>query len=534
MIKILFVIVSTLIVNVTVVAQTTPVGVASGGAGVTVTSTPSQTTITQTNSREIINWDSGFNVPSGHRLLFQQPNASAIILNRDKSGTPSSILGNIAANGQVWIINQSGILFGPNSQINVAGLLASTADISNNRFLADDFRFSGATQGVINQGDIQAQYYAVLTGRSVSNTGLIQSNLGKIVLGAGNAYTLNIANNNLISFEITDPSLLAQIQNTGTISAQGGMIYISASQVQNAIGGVVNVGGLVNADTVQNVAGAIQIVASDTTVSGTVSASTIAQSGDTMPGMIAVMGDTIRLTSSGKLISQADLSDGTVYVGGDPTVNPVATSISYDVGSEVITTARGIQVPAPPPTPPPVVIPSPTISPINQTQLYALVSEIQFSYNKPIIIEPTYTLPSPSTSTSTIEIPNLKPSETASVSSNSNNETDNTNTNTTVQVDKTNDVTTVSLPALNQNTNVQVGAQTFVATKTPASPEDATDPVLAAAKQLNPIVNGIKIRQKSSIVSIVPGVLRLDTIPVKLSTSLDDYSLSGSGNRSRW
>ena len=46
--------------------------------------------------------------------------------------------GNLQATGQIWIINANGILFGKGSQINVAGLLATTSDIADGDFASGD------------------------------------------------------------------------------------------------------------------------------------------------------------------------------------------------------------------------------------------------------------------------------------------------------------------------------------------------------------------------------------------------------------
>ena len=62
------------------------------------------------------------------------PSASGLRLNRvtDPSGSPSQILGSITAPGQVYIINQNGIIFGGSSQINVHTLVASSLPINDN------------------------------------------------------------------------------------------------------------------------------------------------------------------------------------------------------------------------------------------------------------------------------------------------------------------------------------------------------------------------------------------------------------------
>ncbi|MEW6437770.1 MAG: filamentous hemagglutinin family protein [Pseudomonadota bacterium] len=94
-----------------------------------------QTTVTvqQTTQKAILTWTS-FNVGANTELYFNQSagNSSTgndwIVLNRvvDPSGVPSQILGQIKAEGTVYLINRNGIIFGGASQVNVSSLIASS------------------------------------------------------------------------------------------------------------------------------------------------------------------------------------------------------------------------------------------------------------------------------------------------------------------------------------------------------------------------------------------------------------------------
>src|SRR5262249_48866981 len=94
-------------------------------------------TIQQSAPKAILNWQT-FNVGKNTTAYFdQRAGGSAahtwVALNRilDPSGSPSQILGSIKAEGQVYLINQNGIIFGGSSQVNVGTLLASAANISD-------------------------------------------------------------------------------------------------------------------------------------------------------------------------------------------------------------------------------------------------------------------------------------------------------------------------------------------------------------------------------------------------------------------
>ena len=82
-------------------------------------------TVTQHSPRATLNWDS-FNIDSGHAVDFRQPDSKAIALNLIHQQDPSRIRGRLSSNGEVWLINRNGILFGQGAEVNVRGLIASS------------------------------------------------------------------------------------------------------------------------------------------------------------------------------------------------------------------------------------------------------------------------------------------------------------------------------------------------------------------------------------------------------------------------
>ena len=166
-----------------------------------------QLQIEQLTNKAIVNWDS-FSIGAGEAVRFLQPSQMALILNRVTGQDPSQILGSLSANGQVFLINPNGILFGPGSQVNVGSLVASSLQITDQDFLNGNYNFtqdaSKELASVINQGTIRVSDggYAVLTAPLVSNEGLIVANLGKVVLAGGEQTTLNFDGRDLINFEV--------------------------------------------------------------------------------------------------------------------------------------------------------------------------------------------------------------------------------------------------------------------------------------------------------------------------------------------
>ena len=114
-----------------------------------ITQAGAQMTIQQASDKAILNWQS-FDIGAGHQVTFQQPNASAVALNRVLGADASTIHGTLQANGRVFLVNPNGMLFGAGANVNVGGLVASTLNIADNDFLQGLYQFSG--QGSNMQG----------------------------------------------------------------------------------------------------------------------------------------------------------------------------------------------------------------------------------------------------------------------------------------------------------------------------------------------------------------------------------------------
>src|SRR5215469_9749848 len=125
-------------------AATLPIACVAGacGSGVpgwvtsgTATAVTSGNTLTinQTTNQAILNWQS-FNVSADGHVTFNQPGASSVALNRIFQASPSEIFGQVTANGQIYLVNQNGFVFGSSAKVNVGGLLASTLNITDQTF----------------------------------------------------------------------------------------------------------------------------------------------------------------------------------------------------------------------------------------------------------------------------------------------------------------------------------------------------------------------------------------------------------------
>ncbi|HHL4258875.1 TPA: filamentous hemagglutinin N-terminal domain-containing protein, partial [Escherichia coli] len=134
------------------------------------------------------NWNS-FDIGKGNTVQFYQPNSSAVALNRVVGGGESKIMGNLKANGQVFLVNPNGVLFGKDASVSTSGFVASTRDIKNDDFMNRRYTFSGGQKAgaeIVNQGALttNAGGYIVLAADKVSNSGTIRTPGGKTVLAA--------------------------------------------------------------------------------------------------------------------------------------------------------------------------------------------------------------------------------------------------------------------------------------------------------------------------------------------------------------
>lgn len=214
-------------------------------------------TVAQGSETAIIHWDS-FSIGAQERVVFQQPQSSSSVLNRVIGGSPSEILGQLSANGRVFLINPQGVLFGSEAQLDVGGLVASTLDIEDDGFLGGDmvlFRGGGeSVSTVINQGRIQAADggFVLLAGDEVRNSGLIEARLGRVALASGSAMSLSLDESGLVSFSVDEAALEgfnAGVTNAGDLFADGGQVLMTARVAQALLGGAVNNSGRIRAQS---------------------------------------------------------------------------------------------------------------------------------------------------------------------------------------------------------------------------------------------------------------------------------------------
>ncbi|MCE1274841.1 MAG: filamentous hemagglutinin N-terminal domain-containing protein, partial [Chlorobiales bacterium] len=234
----------------------------------------------QTTDRAILNWQT-FNIGAQAKVEFHQPDAHAAVLNRVLTSDPSGIYGALRSNGQVFLVNPSGIVFGKGASVNVGSLVASTMSIGDRDFLNGTYHFNrnGSIAGIVNHGNIVAADggCVALFAPEVTSDGLISARLGSVMLASGEAITLGMGRDDLYSIAVDPSKVASAIENRGMIQADGGHVLMQASTAGELLGSVINNGGTVQARTAENRNGTIVLLgdmeSGSVQVSGTLDAS---------------------------------------------------------------------------------------------------------------------------------------------------------------------------------------------------------------------------------------------------------------------
>ncbi|UVE56492.1 filamentous hemagglutinin N-terminal domain-containing protein [Burkholderia sp. EMB26] len=305
--------------------------------------------INQKTDKLITNWQD-FSVDRGERVAFLQPNSNSVALNRVISNNVSNIDGPIDANGKVFIVNPNGVMFGAGAQINVGSLIASTRNISDADFLAGNYRFAGTSAAaIINQGNLTAADGGgiALLGAIVINTGVVQAKLGRVALGAGNTFSVNFDGNGLLSLQVDEGAVNAQVYNHGLLKADGGEVLMTARAAGNLLGAVVNNTGTIEAKGLANRAGKITLDGGTVQVAGKLDASA-AQAGapagsvTTRGGRVQVARDVQVDTRAGNAAGKWTIEAANAGVnGGDVTGRSIdADTLARNLGTTSVELAN--------------------------------------------------------------------------------------------------------------------------------------------------------------------------------------------------
>ncbi|MCP5405516.1 MAG: filamentous hemagglutinin N-terminal domain-containing protein [Pseudomonadaceae bacterium] len=300
------------------------------GGQATLTQSGNQLTVTQSTDRAVLNWDS-FNLATGEAAHFALPNANSISLNRVTGGGTSLIDGSLTSNGNLYLLNPQGIMFGAGAAVDVGGLLATTATLSDAAFLSGNtFAFTGGTGTVTNHGAITGNNI-VLAAPTVENHGTLTANGGHVALAGAGAFTIDPVGDNLLTLSPDPAAFATRVANSGHIHVGDGTATLATQLTEAAYTGVVNMDGMVEATGFTTNGGHIILNGNGgtTQVAGTLAANSNVANG----GTVEVLGNFVDIQTGAALTANGATGGGTVLAGGNyqgkgPQPNAAATRVA--------------------------------------------------------------------------------------------------------------------------------------------------------------------------------------------------------------
>ena len=370
-------------VSTPVAAQTLPPALAARAATLSATALPtggqvatgqasiaqSGTTlnVTQGSNTASINWRS-FDVGTAGTVNFTAPSPQSLTVNRVTGPDPSVIAGKINANDRLILINQSGVVFTGNAQVNAQSLIASAAGITDANVKAGKLVLDQPARpnaAIINQGTLTVAQtgLAALVAPRVANSGVIRAKFGHVVLAGAQTAAVDLYGDGLLSLDVSNQvttaptgpdgkNVTSLVTNTGTITAQGGTIQLTAAAAEGIVTNLITVGGRIRANTAATPNGpqggkvAIRADGGGVAVTGTVAAQ--GRKPGTQGGKIEVTAtDRVTLANGAVVTASGKGGGGTIALGttlaratgGNAVTAQAAKSVSVASGAVVAANA---------------------------------------------------------------------------------------------------------------------------------------------------------------------------------------------------
>ena len=292
-------------------AQANPAGGVPIVGQATFATTGNQLLVTTQNgagaNHSAINWQS-FSIPVGSGTYFQQPTAASTSINRVVTNTPSQLFGTLGSNGNLVLVNQSGITVGAGAMVDTAGFTASALKMTDADAVAGRLRFGDGTSpagdvsvlGTVlaRSGDVVVLGANVATGHDA----IIQAPNGSTILAAGQQVELTGRGLEGITLQVQAPADSAV--NLGTL--KGDAVGVFAGTLKHS--------GLIQATIATLEGGKVVLKASgDAYLEG---AGKIIATGS-KGGAVDVLGNRVALTDQATIDVSGTYGGGTVRIGGD-------------------------------------------------------------------------------------------------------------------------------------------------------------------------------------------------------------------------
>ncbi|MBD9360602.1 two-partner secretion domain-containing protein [Methylomonas fluvii] len=192
-------------------------GVNVGQASAHYSADGQKLTINQTTDKAVLDWQS-FNIDAGKSVQFAQPTSASIALNNIHQLDASKISGSLSANGQVYLVNANGFIFGNGASVNTNSLVATSLPITDQVF----------AQGISKVVDADAGPNDTEPVAAMAGDGTVYRNTGN---GNREKIRILVEPGAQISADAGGRVILAapQVENQGTISAADGQVILAAA-----------------------------------------------------------------------------------------------------------------------------------------------------------------------------------------------------------------------------------------------------------------------------------------------------------------
>jgi len=297
-------------------------------------------TVTQNSGKMAVDWTQ-FNIARDEAVKFAQPGRDAVALNRITGGQKSVIDGALSANGNLFLVNPNGVVFGKTSTVDVGSLVASTAQLNDSfmkNFASSSANLNltigdGNSSAILNEGTITAQGGLVaLHAAQVENTGTISNAGGQVALAAAKQLTLSPDSDGKLNYAVDGELAQAKALNSGRIQADGGYVVMTAKSADDVLGTVVNNTGTIEARTLRkDEKGQILLdggQSGQVEVSGTLDASGTDE--DQSAGSIKVIGQKTLVHDNTSLLAKGNVDGGKIETSGD--VLSLGDGLTIDAG----------------------------------------------------------------------------------------------------------------------------------------------------------------------------------------------------------
>ncbi|MBU6302267.1 MAG: filamentous hemagglutinin family protein [Verrucomicrobia bacterium] len=244
--------------------------------------------IRQTAQTALLSWKT-FHVGRKTTLTYDQTAGGAntkkwVAFNQitDPTGVPSQILGSIKADGQVYVINRNGIIFGPNSQVRMPTFVATSIPINTNLI----------QRGLLNNPDAQFLFSGIDIPQGKSGTPPFTP--GKPFVASGRYGDVTVQPGAVLSSPTDSAKAGGRIMLVGANVTNGGTISTPDGQTILAAGLQVGIDGHASSDA--SLRGLDVFVGAVAAAGDPVSAGTVTVNGivESMRGNVTLAGRAVR------------------------------------------------------------------------------------------------------------------------------------------------------------------------------------------------------------------------------------------------